>query len=86
LFGRSVATVHNIVKEVCKTIIKKLWKVSVQEHFPTTIQNFNDKKIDMEMLWQFPCSWGAIDGCHISIQCPPGGPDASKEYHNFKNF
>ena len=73
LFGLGVATVHNIVKEVCEAIIKNLWKVSVQEHFPSTIQNFNDKVVDMEMLWQFPCCWGAIDGCHISIQCPPQG-------------
>ena len=41
----------------------------------------------MEMLWQFPSCWGAIDGCHIPIQCPPGGLKACKEYrHNFKNF
>ena len=30
--------------------------------------------------------WCAVDGCHIPIKCPPGGPGASKEYHNFKNF
>ena len=42
--------------------------------------------VDMETLWQFHCCWGAIDGCHVSIQCPPEGPNASKEYHNFKNF
>ena len=28
----------------------------------------------------------AIDGSHISIKCPPGGPEAMKQYHNFKNF
>ena len=86
LFGLGVATIHNIVKEVCQAIINRLWKVSVQEHFPSTVQNFNDKMVDMEALWQFPCCWGAIDGCHISIQCPPGGPKVSKECHNFKNF
>ena len=86
LFGLGVATVHNIVKEVCEAIIRNLWKVSVQAHFPTTEQNFKEKMVDMEMLWQFPSSWGAIDGCHIPIQCPPGGLKACKEYHNFKNF
>ena len=40
----------------------------------------------MEQMWQFPCCWSAIDGCHISIKCPPGGLESSKEYHNFKNF
>ena len=81
-----MATVHQIVKEVCEAIIRNLWKVSVQVDFPTTEQNFIDKMVDMKTLWQFQCCWGAIDGCHIPIQCPPGGAKACKEYHNFKNF
>lgn len=40
----------------------------------------------MDEFWQFPCCWAAIDGCHIPIKCPPGGLEACKEYHNFKNF
>lgn len=40
---------------------QKSVEVSVQDYFPTTIQNFNDKVVDMETLWQFPCSWG---GCN----------------------
>jgi hypothetical protein len=28
----------------------------------------------------------AIDGCHIPNKCPPGGKNACKEYHNYKNF
>ena len=42
--------------------------------------------LDMDEYWQFPCCWAAIDGCHIPIKCPPGGLEACKEYHNFKNF
>ena len=37
-------------------------------------------------MWQFPCCWGAIDGCHIPLKCPPGGLESCKEYHSFKNF
>ena len=40
----------------------------------------------MDQRWQFPCCWGAIDGCHIPIKCPPGGLQSCTEYHNFKNF
>ena len=29
---------------------------------------------------------GSNDGCHIPIKCPPGGLEACKEYHDFKNF
>ena len=42
--------------------------------------------LDMDEFWQFPCRLSAIDGCHIPIKCPPGGLEACKEYHNFKNF
>ena len=30
--------------------------------------------------------FAAVDGCQIPIKCPPGGNEASKEYHNFKEF
>lgn len=42
--------------------------------------------LDMDEFWQFPFSWAAVDGCHIPIKCPPGGLEACREYHNFKNF
>ena len=53
---------------------------------PKTEEDFKKKMQDMEELWQFPCCWLAIDGCHIPKNCPPGGPQSCKEYHNFKNF
>ena len=59
---------------------------SVVNHFPKNEQTFREKMLDMEEMWQFPCCWSAIDGCHISIKCPPGGLESSKEYHNFKNI
>ena len=83
LFGVGLATVDVIVKEVCVPIIKNLWRRAVTNHFPTSEQDFTEAMVDMNQLWQFPCCWGAIDGCHIPIQCPPGGEEACKEYHNF---
>ena len=65
LFGLGVATVDNIVKEDCEAIIRNLWTESVQAYFPTTEQNFKEKMVDVELLWQFPSFWGTIDGCHI---------------------
>ena len=53
---------------------------------PVTIEDFQEKILDMEELWQFPFSWAAVDGCHIPIKRPPGGQESCKEYHNFKNF
>ena len=86
LFGQGVATVHCVIEDVCEAIVKNLWMESVQKHFPANEQEFTEAMVEMEALWQFPCCWGAVDRCHIPIQCPPGGAQASKEYHNFKNF
>lgn len=47
---------------------------------------FIKKIIEMEQMWQFLCCWGAIDGCHIPLKCPPGGLESSEEYHNFNFF
>ena len=41
---------------------------------------------EVESEWQFPCCFGALDGCHIPIKSPKGGSEVSKDYHNFKNF
>ena len=47
-------------------------------------EDFKNKILDMNELWQFSFCWSAIDGCNIPISCPPAA--ARKEYHNFKNF
>ena len=36
--------------------------------------------------WQFPNSFAALNGCHVPIECPAGGPQTQKEHHNFKSF
>ena len=84
--GLGVSTVSTIVKEVTEAIVKLMWKDCVTKHMPKTEEEYRVKITDMEELWQFPCCWSAIDGCHIPIKCPPGGLESSKEYHNFKNF
>ena len=81
-----MSTVAAITEDVCEVIINNLWNDSVVNHFPKNEQAFREKMLDMEQMWQFPCCWSAIDGCHISIKCPPGGLESSKEYHSFKNF
>ena len=84
--GIGVSTVCTIVKEVCESIVRNLWQDTVQGHFPSNEAEVKEKMLDMEQLWQFPCAWGAVDGCHLPIKCPVGGMDFCKEYYNFKNF
>ena len=84
--GVGISTVSTIVQEVSESIIDNLWDNAVAKHFPVDETQFKEKVLDMEEHWQFPCCWAAVDGCHIPIKCPAGGPEMCKEYHNFKNF
>ena len=84
--GLGVSTVCLIVQEVCQVLVDHLWRECVSCHMPNTQEDFKKKILDMEEFWQFPCYWAAIDGCHIPMKCPPGGLEACKQYHNFKNF
>ena len=40
----------------------------------------------MDSEWQFSFAFYAIDGSHLPMKCPLGGPEAMKQYHEFKNF
>ena len=84
--GLGVSSVYTIVNDIMKAIVENLWEECVTKHMPKTEEDFKKKMMDMEELWQFPCCWSAIDGCHIPIKCPPGGLQSCKEYHNLKNF
>lgn len=84
--GLGVSTVHGIVSEVCKSIVENLWTEFISRIMPTDEGDFQKMMDSMWSLWQFPFCWAALDGCHIPIKSPPGGAEACKEYHNFKNF
>ena len=84
--GIGEATVCVIVIEVCAAIVQVMWNSEVFSLFPNTEDEYKDSMVAMEEQWQFPCCFGAIDGCHIPIKCPPGGQESQKEHHNFKGF
>ena len=86
MVGLGHSTVTTIVNEVTEAIVSCLWTDCVSVHMPKTEDEFKEKILDMEELWQFPFGWAAVDGCHIPVKCPPGGSEARKEYHNFKIF
>ena len=86
MIGLGRSTVSTVVGEVTEAIVTCMWKECITAHMSVTEEDFKNKILDMEELWQFPFSWGAVDGCHIPIKCPPGGAESMKEYHNFKNF
>jgi hypothetical protein len=86
MVGLGVSTVCSIVQEVCQALVEQLWTDTISRHMPQSREEVTKKILDTEEFWQFPCCWAAVDGCHIPIKCPSGGLEASKEYHNFKNF
>ena len=78
--GVGVSTVCTIVREVSKSIINNLWKDTVIAHFPSDEVRFKEKRLDIVQLWQFPCAWASIDGCHLLLKCPAGDLEVCKEY------
>lgn len=86
LTGLGTSTVCEIVVDVCKKIVNRLWNSCVAKHMPTDFLKLKESMISFEELWQFPCCFGTVDGCHIPMKCPQGGQESAKEYHNFKNF
>ncbi len=86
LAGIGESTACEIVMNVSKAIIDSHWEDSVAKHLPTSHAEMENAMILMDHEWQFPFAFAAIDGSHIPIKCPPGGAEAAKEYHNFKNF
>lgn len=61
------ATVHKIVKEVCRAIVKRLG----EEFMPSpTEETWRQIAADFWELWDFPNCVGAIDGKHVKIRAP----------------
>ena len=86
MVGRGISTVNAIVQEVSEVLVEHMWHEAISSNMPKCREGFEKKIVDMEELWQFPCSWAALDGFHIPMKCPPGGLVACIEYHNYKNF
>ena len=84
--GHTESTINIIVKNVCQAIVELHWEDAVTKHFPKSDEEFCQALIDMKSEWQFKFASSTIDGSHIPIKYPSGGPEAIKEYHNFKKF
>ena len=68
LVGLGVSTVCTIANEVATAIVNNMWEGSVNCHMPRDENDFREKILDMDVMWQFPYCWSAIDGCHITYQ------------------
>ena len=70
LCGLGLSTVATITKEVSKAIVEELWDDCISTYMSSSEEAFRNKILDMEKMWQFPCCWAAIDGCHLPQMSP----------------
>jgi len=72
------STVRQLIKEVCSVITIKLWPIYVtlptEEQWKNIIDGYWNR-------WNMPNCFGAIDGKHIFLQCPP---NSGSLYYNYK--
>lgn len=59
----------------------ELFSTHVTQLLPQTPEELTHLQTKMD----FPFAFGAIDGCHLRLNCPIG-ETARKDYYNFKNF
>ena len=72
------ATVRTIVEETCDC----LWEKLKDKEMPQlTHEALRQSAIQFYKTWQFPHCMGAIDGKHVTIQCPPR---SGSEFFNYK--
>ena len=70
-----VATVSTVVDEVCEAIVKNMWAISVDRHFPEGELQLKEKMLDMDKIWQFArllvgCRWLSYPN---EMSCGGGG-------------
>ena len=74
-------TVSYIVKQVCTALHEVLAPTYLNA--PLHENEWRHIAEDFEMLWDLPHCIGAIDGKHISMECPR---NTGTNYHNYKGF
>lgn len=72
---------QQIYNETIRAIVDELYETNVTALLPTNPEQL----LALQNMMDFPYAFGAIDGCHIRLNCPIG-ETSRKDYFNFKNF
>lgn len=79
-FRLGQSTIRKVIKEVCNVISNTLSPLylttPIEEQWKSIIDGYWN-------TWQMPNCFGAIDGKHIRIKCPPNSGSC---YYNYKKF
>jgi hypothetical protein len=81
VFKVGTSTVNYLVHEFCDAVNTILFKKYVV--FPHSLEEKKDIAKDFFTRWQFPNTFGSLDGTHIPIISPPDHPE---DYFNYKNY
>lgn len=76
--GRS--TISRIIHEICEAIWLALLKVYLKA--PGSANEWLNVANEFDKNWNFPNCLGAIDGKHVTIECPR---NAGSAFYNYKN-
>ena len=82
LAGIGESTVCGIIIEVCQLIVENSWQEYVAKFWPDTQEQLQELMEMMDSEWQFTSAYGAIDGSHNPLHCPPGGAEAKEKQNN----
>ena len=75
------STVSGIIHETCQAIWEALHEVYLKP--PSNKNDWKEISKEFEELWNFPHCLEAIDGKHVSIQCPL---KSGSLYYNYKGY
>ncbi|XP_066585504.1 uncharacterized protein [Prorops nasuta] len=79
-FRAGESTVSEIVKEVCRVLIKVLQLIYLS---PPTKEDWKNCAEGFWKAWNIPNCVGSVDGKHIRLKCPP---NSGSLYFNYKKY
>ena len=78
----SELSIERIVKKTCSAIWDQLLQAG-HLNCPKSKDKWKRVAIDFDYCWNLPNSVGAIDGKHVTIQCPPL---RGSMFYNYKKY
>lgn len=80
LFGVGESTLRTAVHEFCELVVQIIMPSMIS--FPTTEGKMRDIIKGFLDDWQFPQTYGALDGCHIGVEPPK---EYAADYYCYKH-
>lgn len=83
IFSVGTSTVSLCLYDFCESLNNHFSKERSLIQFPRSHEEKETTAEGFFKKWQFPGTFGALDGCHIPILAPSDYPE---DYYNYKSF